>query len=422
MSANFDSNVSLTLEVGFDSEPFDETQSFTDITSYLRAFTTRRGRANELGEFVSGTMSFSVSNADNRFNPTNTSSPYYDSSIGKTKIQPLKRVRISAVYDSTTYRIFEGFLDKIPVSYPANGNDSVVTLGCSDAFKIFRNSDIAAKGFRLGLTGLSEVGQSTRLAVTTSGNELSSTRVTNILDSIGWPSDRRDINTGTNQVGAQSGTDNILSALQEIETAENAQFFVASDGDVTFRNRDYRLSNTKAINVQATFSNDGSNLPYQDVSVSFDDDEIINVYEWQREGGTTQYKADADSVISYGAFSNQKTTINISDSDVSSLISQKIAETSTPIIRFDKLVINPRQNTLLWNQALGREFGDRIKVKVVNPDSSSFEDELLIESIQHNVSALAQSWTWTLTLSPAGSSAWILGQAKLGEGTRFAYA
>ena len=48
MSANFDSNVSLTLEVGFDSEPFDETQSFTDITSYLRAFTTRRGRANEL--------------------------------------------------------------------------------------------------------------------------------------------------------------------------------------------------------------------------------------------------------------------------------------------------------------------------------------------------------------------------------------
>jgi hypothetical protein len=47
---------------------------------------------------------------------------------------------------------------------------------------------------------------------------------------------------------------------------------------------------------------------------------------------------------------------------------------------------------------------------------------VLIESITHEVSALAQSWNWTLTLSPAGSSAWILGQAKLGEGTRFAYA
>ena len=60
--------------------------------------------------------------------------------------------------------------------------------------------------------------------------------------------------------------------------------------------------------------------------------------------------------------------------------------------------------------------------KVVNPDGSNFEDEVLIESISHEVSALAQTWKWNLTLSPAGSSAWILGQAQLGIGTRFAYA
>ena len=30
MSANFDSNVSLTLQVAFNSEPFDETQSYTE--------------------------------------------------------------------------------------------------------------------------------------------------------------------------------------------------------------------------------------------------------------------------------------------------------------------------------------------------------------------------------------------------------
>jgi hypothetical protein len=422
MSVAFDPNVNLTVEVAFDSNPFDTSPSFTDISAYVRSFSTNRGRINELGQFGAGRATLILSNADNRFNPTNTSSPYYDSSTGKTKIQPLKRVRISAVYDSSTYRLFEGFLDKIPVTYPASGNDSVVTFTVSDAFRIFRQGDIQAKGFRLGLPGFSEVGQSTRLSFTPNTNELSSTRITNILNAVGWPSDRRDINTGTLQVGTQQSTDNVLTALQECETAENAQLFVASDGKVTFRNRDYRLSNTKAINVQATFSNDGSNLPYVDVAVSFDDDEIINVYEWTRESGTTQYVADADSVISYGAFVNQKSTINISNANVASIIQQKIAETSTPIKRFEKLVINPRQNTLLWNQALGREFGDRIKVKVVNPNGSSFEDEVLIESIQHNVSALAQSWSWTLTLSPAGSSAWILGQAKLGEGTRFAYA
>jgi len=422
MSVSFDSNVNITVEIAFDSDPFVLNPTFTDISQFVRSFSTSRGRINELGQFGSGTLTMVLSNADNRFNPTNTSSPYFDAVNGKTKIQPLKRCRVSAVYNSVTYRVFEGFLDKIPVSYPANGNDSIVTITAADAFKFFRQGDIASRGFRLGLTGFSELGQSTRFSFSPTGNQLSSDRVTNILNAVGWPSDRRDINTGTLNVGTQQDTDNTLTALQECETAENAQLFVAKDGKVTFRNRDYRLSNALSTNVQATFSNDGSDLPYTDVGISFDDEEIINVYEWQREGGVTQFKADTQSVVDYGAFVNQKTTINVSDSDVASLISQKLAETAVPQIRFDKLEVNPRQNTLLWVQALGREFGDRIKVKVVNPDNSSFEDEVLIESITHDVSALAQTWTWTLTLSPAGSSAWVLGQAKLGEGTRFAYA
>ncbi len=421
MSVAFDSNVNITVEIAFDSDPLDASLSYTDISTYVRSFQTSRGRSNELGQFPAGSCSVLLSNIDNRFNPTNASSPYYDSSTGKTKIQPLKRIRISAVYDSQTYRIFEGFLDTIPVKYPASGSDSTVTLKATDGFRLMKQSDIAGKGFRVGLTGFSEVGQSTRLGMTFP-NELSSTRISSILSAMGWPSDRKDIQTGTLQVGAQQDTDNILTAIQECELAENAQFFIAKDGKATFRNRDYRLSNALATDVQATFSNDGSNLPYTDVGVSFDDQEIINVYEWTREGGNTQYIADANSVIDYGAFTSQKSTINVSDPNVASIIQQKIAETSTPIVRFDNLIVNPRQNTLLWNQVLGREFGDRVKVKVVNPDGSSFDDELWIESISHNVGASSQTWSWSVTLSPAGSSAWILGQAKLGEGTRFAYA
>jgi len=421
MSVAFDSDVTLTIEIAFDSNPLDTSPSFTDISAFVRSFDVKRGRNNELGQFPAGTLQVVLSNADNRFNPTNTSSPYFDSSAGRTKIQPLKRIRVKAVYDSTSYTIFEGFLDTIPVQYPANGSDSTVILTATDAFRLFQQSTIQGRGFRVGLSGFSEVGQSTRLGMTFT-NELSSARVTKILDAFGFPSDRRDVQTGTLQVGTQQITDNVLTALQECETAENAQFFISADGKATFRNRDYRLSNTKAINVQSTFSNDGSNLPYVDVGLSFDDQEIVNIYEWTREGGTTQYIADTDSVLNYGAFDNAQTTINISDTNVASLIAQKVAETSQPIVRFNNLVVNPRENTLLWTQALGREFGDRIKVKVVNPDGSSLEDEVLIESIQHSVIASSQTWRWSVTLSPAGSSAWILGQAKLGEGTRFAYA
>ena len=141
MSVAFDSNVNLTVEIGFDSGPFDNSQSFTDISQYVRGINMRKGRSNELGQFVAGTCSLLLSNADNRFNPTQTTH-YYDSTEARTKIQPLKVVRIRATYDSSTYDLFYGFLDQIPVSYPALGADSVVTFGCVDAFKIFQSQTI----------------------------------------------------------------------------------------------------------------------------------------------------------------------------------------------------------------------------------------------------------------------------------------
>jgi len=420
MSVAFDSNVDITVEIAFDSEPFDNTQNFTDVSEFVRSFSTRRGRSNELSEFVAGGCEINLSNADNRFNPSQTTH-FYDSTNSRTKIQPLKRVRISAIYDSSTYRIFEGFLSSIPVIFTAGGADSIVKFTASDAFKIFQSSRLDGVGWRLGTSGFSELGVSTRLSYVDE-QELSSERITRILNAIGFPSNRRNISTGTKNVISQDIGTNILSAIRECELAENGQFFINKEGQATFRNREYRLSNTKSIDVQGTFSNTGTNLPYTNVSTSFDDNEIINIYEWTRTGGITQYVSDSDSVIRYRPKESNKTTINTNDADVLSIIQQKVASTSLPIVRIDNLTINPKDDVNLWTQVLNREFGDRIKVKIQAPDNSTFEDELWIESINHTVNASSQTWSYSATLSPAGSSAWILGQAKLGEGTRFAYA
>ena len=250
---------------------------------------------------------------------------------------------------------------------------------------------------------------------------MSSVRLARLLDSVGFPSSLRDINTGTLNVQQQALTSNLLTAMRECETAENAQFFISKDGKATFRNRDYKLSNTKAINVQATFDNSGSNLPYQDVVTSFDTDEVKNVYEWTRTSGSPQYVADADSVSRYTAKTSTKSTINTSDANVLSIIQQKLSETSLPIERIDSLKINPRDNTSLWEKVLGLEFGDRVKVNITNPNGSTFSDEVWIQSIRHSINSGSQTWNYTVSLSPAGSSGWVLGQAKLGEGTRFAY-
>ena len=171
------------LEIGFDSDPFDETQTFEDISQYVRQFTTNRGRVNELGQFGAGSAQIMLSNTDNRFNPSQTTH-YYDSANSRSKIQPLKRVRISANYSSSTYVLFEGFLDTIPVVFTAQGQDSVVTFRATDAFKIFQSGVLDSRSWRLGRAGFSELGQSTRLGYTDT-TELSSDRVTRILDAVG---------------------------------------------------------------------------------------------------------------------------------------------------------------------------------------------------------------------------------------------
>ena len=209
--------------------------------------------------------------------------------------------------------------------------------------------------------------------------------------------------------------------MRECETAENAQFFMAPDGKTTFRNRNYKLSNAKATDVQATFDNSGSNLPYTDVVTSFDTNEVLNVYEWTRSGGSAQYVADADSVSRYTAKTSTETTKNTSDANVKSIIEQKLSETALPIERIDTLTINPRDDVALWPKVLGLGFGDRVKVNVTNPNGSTFSDEVWIESIDHSIRSGNQTWNYTISLSPAGSSGWVMGQAKIGEGTRFAY-
>lgn len=419
MSASFDSDVDITIEVAFDSDPFSSSQSFTDISEFVRFFSISRGRAHELGDFRAGLLSFAVSNQDNRFNPSQTTH-FYDSTNNRTKITPLKQVRVSATYDSSSYVLFRGFLDTVPVQFIAEGADSIVTFTAIDAFRLFQNQTLQSVGWRIGRAGFSELGQTTRLGYV-DAQELSSDRVSRILNTIGFPSALRSIDTGTKQVISQATSTNVLTALKECELAENGQFFISKDGKATFRNRAYKFTNSLATTSQATFDNSGSNLPYTNVILSFDDDEVINSYSWTRSGGTTQFIADSDSVLRFTALGSSQSTINTSDSDVLSIIQQKLSETAIPIIRIDKLDINPRVNTSIWVQALGREIGDRITVNIVNTDGSTLSDELFIESISHSVNASSQTWNWTLTLSPASSASWVLGQALLGVGTRFAY-
>jgi len=413
MSVPFDSNVNLIVEIAFDSNPLDSTQNWTDVSAYLRSFDTNRGRISQLSQFQTGTAIVTLDNRDNRFSPNQTTY-YYDATNGRTKIQPLKRLRIRAEYDSTTYDLFHGFVESFPIQYAGQGYDASTKIRVVDAFKLFFNATLDGIGWQLGI---SKLGSTTRLTLT-QAQELSSVRVKNILDSFGYSN--QAISTGQLQVQTQSETDNLLAALRKVETAENGTFFIAANGDATFRDRNYRLENTTT--PDATFGQGVGELPYVDIISSYDDNKIVNTVQRTREGGSTQIAIDSDSVERFGTHVlTESGTLNVSDANALSIASQKVVANSIPQTTIESLSFAPQQDINLWEKALGLDIGSYVETQVTTPSTDIETYDLFIERIRHKVDARNKTWNWQIGLSPAETGAWILGVNSLGIDTNLSY-
>ena len=420
MSVAFNSDVSLTVEIGFDSNPLDASQTYTDVSSYVRSIETNRGRQHALDEFQTGTCSIVLSNSDDRFNPLNTSSPYYDSANSKTKVKPFKKVRVSAAYDGTTYRIYTGFITGYPESFGGQGSDATVRVQAVDLFKLLNLNTIGSRGWLLGNTNRSLVG-SARLGYA-DVQELSSARISRLLSAFGIASADTTISTGDLQV--QAGvptTTNLLAALRDVESAEQGQFFIGANGNAIFRDRNYKRTQQFASN--ATFGNGVGELPFSDVITNFDESRIVNIVSVTRDGGTEQIIQNNDSIEEFGARQDSLTdTLNVSDSDALSVAEQRLAQFGISSPRVEGLVINPLGNVALWTQTLGREVGDKITVKVPTPSSTVMEFDVHIESIRHTINAQNRTWSYNISTS-AGSEtgAWVLGSSRIGQDTNLAW-
>ena len=420
MSVAFNSDVSLTVEIGFDSNPLDASQTYTDVSAYVRSIETNRGRQHALDQFQTGTCSIVLSNSDDRFNPLNTSSPYYDSANSKTKVKPFKKVRVSAAYDGTTYRIYTGFITGYPESFGGQGSDATVRVQAVDLFKLLNLNTIGSRGWLLGNTNRSLVG-SARLGYA-DVQELSSARITRLLSAFGIASADTTISTGDLQV--QAGvptTTNLLAALRDVESAEQGQFFIGADGNAIFRDRNYKRTQQFASN--ATFGNGVGELPFSDVITNFDESRIVNIVSVTRDGGTEQIIQNNDSIEEFGARQDSLTdTLNVSDSDALSVAEQRLAQFGISSPRVEGLVINPLGNVALWTQTLGREVGDKITVKVPTPSSTVMEFDVHIESIRHTIDAQNRTWSYNI-LTSAGSEtgAWVLGSSRIGQDTNLAW-
>jgi len=183
-----------------------------DVTEYVQDVSIRRGRSSELDAFEAGTASITLNNNDRRFDPINTSSPYWDVTTGRSGVQPRRDV----VVFSDNQAIFHGAITDIFIEY--NGDLSTATFSCSDDFSVLSNTNIST--------------------TFTPSVEIAGNRVTTILDlpEVDYPLTDRSISVAGKDLGAYEITapQTVLPYLQQIAISDNAFLFMSRDGKITY--------------------------------------------------------------------------------------------------------------------------------------------------------------------------------------------
>jgi hypothetical protein len=277
-------------------------------------------------------------------------------------------IRVDATTDGgSSYKdLFVGFVTDINLTYPDQSN-SFADFIASDAFMKLANTSLINASF----------------SSTDSG-----TLVGNILDNANVKfGAERDIETGISTMQSLSGiSENTLSVLQNIERSENGLLFMSKDGKLTFKSRHTTFPSTP----DATFSDDGSDIPYLRVDYINDDNEIFNTVSLTRIGGTTQTVEDVGSQGKYLIRTLSRSGLyNDSDSEVNDAANFLLGKFKDALIRFDNLVVDLTEATTgNQNTILDREVGDVVKVELTPPGSGSpsqITSNEIIDSINYNI-------------------------------------
>jgi hypothetical protein len=169
--------------------------------------------------------------------------------------------------------LFVGQIVNYDYFYELGGNNSV-TVYCADDF------------YLLAQTVMNEFNVT---------EELSSARLTAVLDlpEVAYPALSRDISTGTQTLGGASaytipnGT-NVKAYIDQIQAAEQGRIFMSRSGVL---NSDPRIGNTLSAPV-ADFHDDGTNIPYNNLAITYNADQIVNRASVQHLGATSPEVAD----------------------------------------------------------------------------------------------------------------------------------
>jgi hypothetical protein len=339
-----------------------------DVSNLLDSVQTNRGRNVSSEQFQTGTAAIRILDQNGDFNPQNPASPYFNF------LNPMRKMTITATYLGVTYPIFAGYITGFNTSTPKFDGDIVyTTVTAVDGFRLFQNAQF------FGVVG----------AV---AGETTGTRINKILDTIGWPSALRDIDTGLTTVQADPATQRTaLSALQTVATTEYGAIYMDHTGRVAFQDRELTVSSVAGTPV--VFNDDGSAIGYFDVKWVFDDTQVYNLATVTRTGGAVQTASDAASITKFFTHSyNQTGLLMETDAEALDYAKAFVASRKDTVIRVNELTLDLQQDNYTAGTiaALTIDFFTPVSVTTTQPNSTTLSKTEQVFNVSHSITP--NSW------------------------------
>ena len=368
----------------------DSTAVTVDVSNQVDSIRTNRGRTALSDIFQTGTMSLRIIDQNGDFNPMNPASPYYN------LLTPMRKVTITATWNGTTYPIFAGYITSYDTTTPRDVGEVVyTTIQAVDGFRLFQNAQV------------------TTVASATAG-QTTGTRIGKILDSIGWPSGMRDIDTGQTTVQADPGTlRTSLAAMQTVTSTEYGSLYMDGFGNLVFQDR--ALTSSSVAGTPVDFNDNGTGISYNNALWKLDDTLVFNKVSVTRTGGTAQVAFNQASIDKYFLHSYQEQNL-LMETDTEALNNARafLASRQETSIRCDAVTLDlyTANYDAGITAALDLDFFDPITVTTTQPGSSSLTKTLQVFGVSHDIKPSA--WKTTLTTLEPIIDSFIIGSSQYG--------
>jgi hypothetical protein len=368
----------------------DSTAVIVDVSNQVDRIDTRRGRNAQADQFQTGELSLRIVDQSGAFNPQNPSSPYAG------LLNPMRKVQITATWNTVTYPIFSGFITSYSTTTPKDVGEIVyTTIQAVDAFRLAQNAQIST--------------------VTDSGaGQLSGTRINKILDQIGWPASMRDVDPGQTSLQADPGSPRTaLEAMHTVELSEYGSLYVDANGEFVFQDRAFTTSSVDGTPV--VFNDDGTGLPYFNAVWLLNDVLIYNSAQITRAGGTAQTAINQPSIDKYFLHSyNQQNLLMETDAVALDYARAYVASRAETTTRCDAITLDLYTDSYDAGitAALDLDFFDPVTITTTQPGSSALTKTLQVFGVAHSITP--NSWKTQLTTLEPIIDGFIIGSSLFG--------